>query len=81
MLSSVRCAVRPVRVCRAFARRAQNEQETQPASPMVLARASRTETPEPAHCATPLTGPVSKARGDVAPKLIRQQVPIENWQF
>ena len=48
-----------------FARRAWNEQETQPASPMNLARALRTERLGPAHCATPLTGPVSKARGRV----------------
>jgi len=64
-----------------FARHAQNEQETQPASPMNLARESRTETPEPAHCVTPLAGPVSKARGDVAPNLIRQQEPIVYWHF
>ena len=50
---------------RAFARRAQNEQETRPASPMVLARALRTERLRPAHCVTPLTGPMSKARGSV----------------
>jgi hypothetical protein len=50
---------------RAFARRAQNEQETQPASPMNLARVLRTERLEPAHCVTPLTGPMSKARGSV----------------
>jgi len=50
---------------RFFARHAQNEQETQPASPMNLARALRTERPGPAHCATPLAGPVSKARGSV----------------
>ena len=48
-----------------FAGRAQNEQETQPASPMVLARALRTERLRPAHCVTPLTGPMSKARGSV----------------
>ena len=48
-----------------FARRGQNEQETQRASPMDLARALRTERLGPAHCATPLAGPVSKARGDV----------------
>ena len=48
-----------------FALRAWNEQETQLASPMDLARALRTERPGPAHCATPLAGPVSKARGDV----------------
>jgi hypothetical protein len=48
---------------RCFARHAQNEQETQPASPMVLARALRTERSGPAHCVTPLTGPMSKARG------------------
>jgi len=48
---------------RAFARHAQNEQETQPASPMVLARALRTERLRPAHCVTPLTGPMSEARG------------------
>src|SRR6266852_2745370 len=49
-----------------FARRAQNEQETQPASPMVLAAALRTERPQPAHCVTLLAGPMSKARGSVA---------------
>jgi hypothetical protein len=49
-----------------FARHAQKEQETQPASPMNLARELRTETPKPAHSVTPLTGPVSKARGSVA---------------
>ena len=65
MLSYIRCAAQPVRACRAFARHDQNEQETQPASPMDLARALRTERPGPAHCATPLAGPVSKARGDV----------------
>ncbi len=48
-----------------FAGRAQNEQETQPASPMVLARALRTERLRPAHCLTLLTGPMSKARGSV----------------
>jgi len=48
-----------------FAFRAKNEQETQPASPMNLARALRTERFRPAHCMTPLTGPVSKARGSV----------------
>ena len=48
-----------------FARHAQNEQETQPASPMNLARALRTERLTPAHCLTPLTGPMSKARGSV----------------
>ena len=49
-----------------FAFRAWNEQETQPASPMVLAQALRTERLRPAHCVTPLTGPMSKARGSVA---------------
>src|SRR5216684_363019 len=49
-----------------FASRAQNEQETQPASPMVLAAALRTERPQPAHCVTLLAGPMSKARGSVA---------------
>jgi integrase/recombinase XerD len=48
-----------------FAFRAQNEQETQPASPMVLAQALRTERLRPAHCMTLLAGPVSKARGSV----------------
>ena len=48
-----------------FASRAWNEQETHPASPMVLAQALRTERLEPAHCTTPLAGPVSKARGSV----------------
>jgi len=33
-----------------FASRAQNEQETQPASPMNLARTLRTERFRPAHC-------------------------------
>jgi hypothetical protein len=55
----------PLRACRAFAFRAQNEQETQPASPMNLARTLRTEKFRPAHCVTPLTGPMSKARGSV----------------
>jgi hypothetical protein len=48
-----------------FAFRAKNEQETRPASPMVLARALRTERLRPAHCMTLLAGPVSKARGSV----------------
>ena len=48
-----------------FAARAQNEQETQPASPMDLVQALRTERLRPAHCMTPLAGPVSKARGSV----------------
>ena len=48
-----------------FAFRAWNEQETQPASPMVLAQALRTEMLRPAHCMTLLAGPVSKARGSV----------------
>jgi hypothetical protein len=48
-----------------FARRAWNEQETQPASPMVLAQALRTERLRPAHCLTPRSGPMSKARGSV----------------
>jgi hypothetical protein len=65
MLISIRCATRPSRADRAFTGRAQNEQETQPASPMVLARALRTERPRPAHCVTPLTGPMSEARGSV----------------
>src|SRR5881398_428426 len=34
-------------------------------SPMVLARALRTERLRPAHCVTPLAGPMSKARGSV----------------
>jgi len=50
---------------RCFASRAQNEQETQPASPMNLARALRTERHRPAHCVTPRSGPMSKARGSV----------------
>ena len=37
MLSSVQCAARPARARRAFAFRGQNEQETQPASPIDLA--------------------------------------------
>src|SRR5579859_2412454 len=65
MLISIRCATRPLRADRAFAGGAQNEQETQPASPMVLARALRTERPRPAHCVTPLAGPMSEARGSV----------------
>jgi hypothetical protein len=48
-----------------FACRAWNEQETQPASPMVLAQALRTERLRPAHCLTPRSGPMSKARGSV----------------
>jgi hypothetical protein len=48
-----------------FATRAWNEQETQPASPMDLAQALRTERLGPAHCMTLLAGPVSKARGSV----------------
>jgi len=48
-----------------FAFRAKNEQETRPASPMVLAQALRTERLKPAHCMTLLAGPVSKARGSV----------------
>jgi len=48
-----------------FASRAQNEQETHPASPMNLAAALRTERRQPAHCLTPLAGPMSKARGSV----------------
>ena len=47
-----------------FACRAQNEQETQPASPMVLAAEFRTETPQPAYCATPHPAPVGEARRD-----------------
>ena len=39
-----------------FASRGQNEQETQPASPMNLARTLQTERFGPAHCATPLAG-------------------------
>ena len=63
MLIPIRCAARLLRAFRAFARHAQNEQETQPASPMNLARTLRTERSGPAHCVTPLTGPMSKARG------------------
>jgi len=48
-----------------FASRAWNEQETPPASPMVLARPLRTERNRPAHCMTLLAGPMSKARGSV----------------
>ena len=65
MLISIRCATQPVRAYRAFARRGQNEQETQLASPMNLARTLRTERLGPAHCVTPLAGPMSKARGSV----------------
>jgi|GEM_PF-2417025 len=65
MLISIRCATRPLRADRAFTGGAQNEQETQPASPVVLARALRTERLRPAHCVTPLTGPMSEARGSV----------------
>src|SRR5258708_28796724 len=63
MLISIPCAAKPARAFRAFARHAQNEQETQPASPMVLSPALRTQKPGPAHCVTPLTGPMSKAWG------------------
>jgi hypothetical protein len=49
-----------------FARCARNEQETRPASPVVLAQALRTERLRPAHCVTPRSGPMSKARGSVA---------------
>jgi len=65
--SEKRCATEPTCLSQFvwFARRAWNEQETQPASPMVLAQALRTERPKPAHCMTPLAGPVSKARGSV----------------
>ena len=48
-----------------FARGAQNEQETQPASPIGLARPLRTERFGPAHCVTPRSGPMSEARGSV----------------
>jgi hypothetical protein len=48
-----------------FAGGAWNEQETLPASPMVLARPLRTERAGPAHCLTLLAGPMSKARGSV----------------
>jgi integrase/recombinase XerD len=65
MLISIRCATRPVRADRAFAGGARNEQDAQPTSPMDLARALRTERPRPAHCVTPLTGPMSEARGSV----------------
>jgi hypothetical protein len=65
MLISIRCATRPLRADRAFAGGAWNEQDAQPASPMVLARTLRTERPGPAHCVTPLTGPMSEARGSV----------------
>jgi hypothetical protein len=65
MLISIRCATQSVRIDRAFARRAQNEQETKQASPMVLARALRTERLRPAHSVTPRSGPMSKARGSV----------------
>ena len=53
------------RANRCFASRAQNEQETQPASPIGLARTLRTERFEPAHRVTPRSGPMSKARGSV----------------
>jgi integrase/recombinase XerD len=65
MLISIRCATRPVRADRAFAGGAWNEQDAQPTSPMDLARALRTERFRPAHCVTPLTGPMSEARGSV----------------
>jgi hypothetical protein len=48
-----------------FASCGQNEQETQPASPVGLARTLRTERLGPAHCVTPRSGPVSEARGSV----------------
>jgi hypothetical protein len=32
---------------------------------MFLAQSLRTERPGPAHCVTPLAGPMSKARGSV----------------
>ena len=65
--SEKRCATEPTCLSQfvRFARRAWNEQETQPASPMSLARSLRTERNGPAHCMTLLTGPVSKARGSV----------------
>ncbi len=47
-----------------FAGRAQNEQETLPASPIFLASASRAERRRPARCATPRIAPAGKARGD-----------------
>ncbi len=65
MLISIRCATRPLRADRAFAGGAWNEQDAQPTSPMVLARALRTERPRPAHCVTLLAGPMSEARGSV----------------
>jgi hypothetical protein len=65
MLISIQCATQPLRDGRAFAGGAWNEQDAQPASPMVLARALRTERLRPAHCVTPLTGPMSEARGSV----------------
>jgi hypothetical protein len=65
MLISIRCATRPLRADRAFAGGAWNEQDAQPTSPMVLARALRTERLRPAHSVTPLTGPMSEARGSV----------------
>ena len=55
----------PLRDDRAFAGGAWNEQDAQPTSPMVLARTLRTERCRPAHSVTPLTGPVSEARGSV----------------
>jgi len=65
--SEKRCDTKPTCLAQfvVFAGRAWNEQETQPASPMVLARPLRTERSGPAHCVTPLTGPMSKARGSV----------------
>jgi hypothetical protein len=65
MLISIRCATQPVKAYRAFAHRAQNEQETKQASPMVLAQVLRTERLKPAHSVTPRSGPMSKARGSV----------------
>jgi len=65
--SEKRCEPKPTCLAQFvdFACHAWNEQETQPASPINLARALRTERLGPAHCATPLAGPVSKARGSV----------------
>jgi len=47
-----------------FAGRAQNEQETLPASPIFLASASRAERHWPARCVTPRIAPADEARGD-----------------
>ena len=47
-----------------FAGCARNAQDALPASPIDLAGKPRTEVRRPAHCATPRSEPVGKARGD-----------------